>query len=270
MLALIGDHRIHYDLMGPDEGEVVCLVHGLLMDTGVWVDQVAALHARGFRVLRVDLRGHGGSDVGEGRFGPEQLAGDLLALLDHLQIDAVHYVGLSLGGVVGQALALSNAARLRSLVLCSTPTATFEDAHQAWRSRALGALKTESTASAAAGSLGRWFPSDFAARRPAAYQRIRDTAASTRPEGYAGCLEALQGYDYDGRLQEIRLPTLVICGAADTSTDARHHKSISDRIAGSEYHALPGTGHLPNVERPELFNRILTDWLSAPRTGADR
>ena len=268
MLAIIGDRRTHYDLTGPTGGDVVCLVHGLLMDAGVWADQVGVLHRAGLQVLRIDLRGHGGSETGEGRFNPDDLARDLILLLNRLEIETVHYVGISLGGVVGLAIALSRPDRISSLTVCSTPTATFPDPLESWRGRAVEALNDESTRTAAQESLRRWFPEDFQTRRPEAYKRIYETAAATRPEGYAGCLEALQGYDYDARLGEITTPTLVVCGAADVRTDAAHHRRIADRILNAEYHVLPATGHLPNVERPDDFNHILVNWLARGSQGA--
>src|SRR6478672_507031 len=120
MLLPLKDRSIAYDLVGPETGPVVCMTHSLASDGGMWTEQVPPLLAAGFRVLRIDMRGHGGSDPVEGDYTMQALAGDVAAVLDALSIKRVHYVGLSIGGMIGQAFALAHANRLISALWSDT------------------------------------------------------------------------------------------------------------------------------------------------------
>src|SRR5580698_6487618 len=116
MLLPLTGRRIYYDLMGPEKGPVVCFTHSLSSDGGMWAEQMPPLLDAGFRVLRVDMRGHGGSDPVAGDYTMADLAGDVALVLDALSIPRVHYIGLSIGGMLGQAFALEHAERLISVL----------------------------------------------------------------------------------------------------------------------------------------------------------
>src|SRR3954451_12830180 len=120
MLLPLAGRRIAYDLVGPEDAPTVCITHSLASDGGMWAEQVPALLAGGFRVLRIDMRGHGGSDPVNGPYTMSQLADDVVAVLDALGLAKVHFIGLSIGGMIGQSFALDHAARLLSAMWCNT------------------------------------------------------------------------------------------------------------------------------------------------------
>ena len=120
MLINLAGRRIYYDLSGPENGQVVCFTHSLASDGGMWAEQFTPLLAAGYRVLRLDMRGHGGSDPVSGDYTMAQLADDVAASLDFLGIERVQYIGLSIGGMIGQAFAIAHGRRLISAMLCDT------------------------------------------------------------------------------------------------------------------------------------------------------
>src|ERR1700732_4664778 len=127
MLINLGGRRLYYDLSGPENGRVVCSPHSPASDGGMWAEQLPPLLAAGFRVLRLDMRGHGGSDPVAGPYTMSALAGDVATAIDALGLDRVHYVGLSIGGMIGQAFAIEHGAKLKSLMLCDTLPGTLPD-----------------------------------------------------------------------------------------------------------------------------------------------
>src|ERR1700746_2825273 len=120
MLLPLPGRRLYYDLTGPEDGPVVCITHSLSSDGGSWAEQVPPLLRAGVRILRLDMRGHGGSDPGAGDYTMQQLGGDVALALDALAIPRVHYIGLSIGGMIGQAFAIEHDARLISAMWCDT------------------------------------------------------------------------------------------------------------------------------------------------------
>src|SRR5258708_7418518 len=120
MLLPLDGRNIAYDLIGPETAPVVCMTHSLASDGGMWAEQVPALLSGGFRVLRIDMRGHGGSDPVDGPYTMSQLAADVAAVLDALELSKVHYIGLSIGGMIGQAFALEHGQLLLSAMWCDT------------------------------------------------------------------------------------------------------------------------------------------------------
>src|ERR1700760_1346347 len=120
MLLPLQGRRIHYDMAGPEDAPTVCITHSLASDGGSWAEQVPPLLQAGFRVLRIDMRGHGGSDPVAGDYTMSALAGDVASVLDGLGLDRVHFIGLSIGGMLGQAFAIEHGHRLLSAMWCDT------------------------------------------------------------------------------------------------------------------------------------------------------
>src|SRR6201987_5910633 len=135
MLLPLSGRRLYYDLTGPENGPVVCITHSLSSDGGSWAEQVPALLQAGFRVLRLDMRGHGGSDPVAGDYTMQVLAGDVAPVLDALAIPRVHYIGLSIGGMIGQAFAIEHGAKLISAMWCDTLPASPSRAAAMWEER---------------------------------------------------------------------------------------------------------------------------------------
>ena len=258
MPLLTIDHAsCFYRLDGPDDGPVLMLAHALGQDHAMWDPQAADLSTR-FRVLRYDIRGHGASDVTPGDYRIEQLAADALALADALGIDRFAFCGLSLGGMIGQAIALRAPHRLTGLVLAnSSPrpdAAGMEKRRQAVLSEGMAAVSDT--------VMGRFFSPPLLAGSPPAVARSRRTLLSTNPIGYAGCCAAIRDMDLTASLPQIKVPVLIIGGDRDVSLPWSGHGEILAReIPGARVLHLD-TAHLSNLESPRSFTSALWDFLS--------
>ncbi len=265
MLLALDGRRIAYDLIGPEDAPVVCITHSLAADGGMWAEQVPGLLQAGFRVLRLDMRGHGGSDPVPGDYTISALAADVAGTLDALGISRVHYVGLSIGGMIGQAFALDHGGKLLSAMWCDTLPCSPKGGRDAWDQRIATVRQAGSLAPLADATMERWLTEAFKEHRPGRWKQIGDTVAATSPEGYLGCCAAILGFDFTDRLPSLRLPLLVVCGAEDAGTPPAENRRITELVAGSRYEEVARARHFPNVEHPDLFNHILTEWLGAQR-----
>jgi 3-oxoadipate enol-lactonase len=260
MFRMIGRRRLRYDLIGKGP-RTVFFVHALAADSGMWAEQVPVLLARGLRILRVDLRGHGGSDPVAGDCTLDELASDMAILIEALGIGPVDYVGLSVGGMIGEALALRFKDSVASLMLCESPPAALPNAREIWAPRMAAARSANSLEPIADATMERWLTPAFRTRDPKRWQQIRDTVAGTTVEGYCGT--ALSYFDFTAELPGVRVPALVLYGEDDKATSHQENERLARLIPGGRFIAFPGARHLPNVEDPDRFNAILCDWLEA-------
>lgn len=265
MLLTLDGRRTYYDLAGPDDGPVVAMCHSLASDSGMWGEQMAPLLGAGFRVLRIDMRGHGGSDAAKGDYTMDQLADDAASVIRALGIGKVHFIGLSIGGMLGQGFALRHGDLAGSLMLCDTASGTAPGAKEAWAQRTAAVQKANSVAAVADGTMERWFTAAFKPQHPARWKQIHGTICATTPEGFLGCAAAIQDFDYAPKLGAIKTPTLVVCGADDPGTPPAGNKAIASAIPGARYEEIPDARHFPNVERAAAFNKIMLGWLQARR-----
>lgn len=265
MLLPLDGRKIAYDLVGSESAPVVCMTHSLASDGGMWAEQVPPLLAAGFRVLRIDMRGHGGSDPVAGDYTMSQLAGDVAKVLDALGIGKVHYIGLSIGGMLGQAFALEYGSKLLSAMWCDTLPGSPSGAAQAWSERMATVRQANSLLPLADATVERWFTDAFKPRNPARWKQIRDTVVGTTPAGYLGCSAGIQNFDFVPRLPTLRLPVLVVCGAEDAGTPPAENRRLAGLVQGARYEEIANARHFPNVEHPDTFNRIMMSWLSAQR-----
>jgi 3-oxoadipate enol-lactonase len=265
MLLTREGRRLYYDLMGPEAGPVVCFSHSLAADSGMWAEQLPPVLAAGFRVLRIDMRGHGGSDAVPGDYTMAQLASDIVAVIDALDLKEVHFVGLSIGGMIGQAFAIKHASRLTSLMLCDTMPATPLGAAALWAPRIKAVREANSVAPLADGTMERWFTDAFKPRNPGRWKQIHDTVAATTPEGYLGCAAAILNFDFTPQLPLVKAPTLVVCGADDPGTPPTGNRRIAELVPRGRYEEIARARHFPNVEQAENFNWIMMAWLTAQR-----
>jgi 3-oxoadipate enol-lactonase len=233
----------------------------------MWGEQIAPLLHSGWRVVRIDMRGHGGSDPVPGDYTMDELADDCAAVIEALGLSGVHYMGLSIGGMFGHGLALRHGQRLKSLLLCDTSCATPPAPPGAWSQRYDTVRKANSVAPLADGTLERWFTPAMKEKNPGRFKQIRDTIVATTPDGFCGCVAAIQGFDYSARLPQIKLPTLVVWGADDPGTPPEGNKRIVSLIPGARGEEIPSVRHFPNVESPDAFNRILMGWLETRKNG---
>ena len=262
MLLSLGTRRLCYDLIGPEGARTVVFAHALAADSGMWVEQIPCLIGLGFRILRIDMRGHGGSDPVPGDYDLDELAADIVAVLDRLGIEAAAYVGLSIGGMIGEALAIRYPNRVSSLMLCETPPASLRNVAEIWGPRVAAVRAAGALEPIADATMERWLTADFRARHPQRWQQIRDTVAATTPAGYCGCVAALSRFDFSRELPNLRLPALVLYGEEDRATSHEENHRLASLIPGGRFVAFPGARHLPNVEAPDRFNHILTEWLT--------
>ena len=261
MLLPLAGRRLYYDLAGPENGPVVCITHSLASDGGSWAEQVPPLLQTGFRVLRLDMRGHGGSDPVAGDYTMKALAGDVAAVLEALAIPRVHYIGLSIGGMIGQAFAIEHGAKLISAMWCDTLPASPKGAQAAWDERVNTVRRANSLAPLADATVERWLNDSFKAKNPARWTQIRDTVIGTTPAGYLGCCAAILDFDFVPQLPSVRVPLLVVCGSDDPGTPASENRRLAGLVPGARYEEIAGMKHFPNVEAPDAFNRIMVGWL---------
>jgi 3-oxoadipate enol-lactonase len=221
---------------------------------------VPALTGR-FRVLRYDTRGHGGTDAPKGAYTLDQLADDAKALLVALGIPRAHWVGLSMGGMIGQTLALKAPDLFLSLSLCDTSSRIPAEAKPLWQDR-IKTAETQGMEPLVQSTLERWFTEPFRKSRKDVIDKVAKMIRTTPAAGYAGCCHAISALDLTEKISAIKTPTIAIVGEDDPGTPVAAHKVIHEKIAGSRLEIIPQAAHLANMEQPEAFNRALTSFLT--------
>jgi 3-oxoadipate enol-lactonase len=252
---------IEYDLSGNDSGPVVVLSHSLGCSRQMWEHQVNVLE-KDYRVLRYDMRGHGHSEAPAGRYSFDMLGKDAVGLLDALQIDRIHWVGLSIGGMIGQCLALDYPERLSSLVLADTMAIMPDEVQPIWQERITTAREKGMTA-LVEGTFANWFTPEFLASGNPVIEKIQQQLITTPLDGYIGCIWALRELNYLGRLTEITVPTLIIVGEKDMGTPVAASQAMHGRIRESRLVVLPDAAHLSCIAKPDEFNQSLLGFLQS-------
>ena len=248
---------IHYTIEG--DGPVVTMSHALGCNISLWDEQAKALSER-YRVLRYDTRGHGGSSAPPGPYSLEQMADDLHGLLTGLGVTATHFVGISMGGMIGQIFALKYPSMVKSLVLCSTTSRYPTAIRSAWVER-IRTVETKGMEPMVEPALERWFTAAFRERHHDVMDGVRAMIRGTPPQGYIGCCYAIPTIDVADRLGEVRCPTLIVAGEDDPGTPVPMAQEIRAAIPSSELAILPSASHLCNLEQPEAFNHVLLGFL---------
>ncbi len=259
MKVLANGIAIHCEISGTADGATVAMSHSLGSSGIMWEPQLQELE-RNYRVLRIDTRGHGNTSAPVGPYSLDQLIDDATAVLDDLELDSVHWVGLSMGGMIGQGLALKAPNRLRSLALCNTMSVIREEAKSAWRQR-ISTGEQFGMNSLADFAMERWFTESYRQSGAMRYRQIRDQFIRTSLDGYLGCCHAIYKMDYIDELSRIQIPTHIIAGAQDLATPVSESIAMHDRISGSTLEIIPGAAHLSNVEQAQIFNTSLTAFL---------
>lgn len=252
--------ELHYTDTG-GSGEAVVLVHAIGCDSHMW-DALEAALAPAHRIVRVDLRGHGASPVVAGPCSLEDLAGDVADVLHRLRLPRAHWVGLSLGGMLGLAFALAHPQRLGRLVLANTTAGYGPEGRALWQARAR-AVEDGGMKAIVDLAMERYFSAEFRTRQ---VERVASVAARflmTPPQGYIAACAAIADLDYADRLGAIRAPTLVIAGGADVATPAAMSESLARGIGDARLAVIPGAAHLSAVEDPAAFNALVSGFLSA-------
>jgi len=261
MTAVVVHHRTDAAPALAPDAPVVVLSNSLGSTLAMWDRQVAAL-AEHFRVVRYDTRGHGGSPMPPGPYTIADLAGDLVALLDRLEVERAHLVGLSLGGMTSMRVAAHDPERVdRLAVLCTS--ARLAPA-SAWRERA-ATVRAGGAGAVAAAVVARWYTAEWRAACPALVAAAEAMVASTPAEGYASCCEAIAAMDLTGDLGRIAAPTLAIAGADDPATPPDHLERIAAGIPAAQLLVVDHAAHLANDEQPAIVTAALLDHLTGGR-----
>lgn len=244
-------------LSGPADAPVVVLSNSLGSTHRMWDAQRDVLEER-FRLLRYDTRGHGASPVPSGPYSIDDLADDLVALLDRFGIDSAHLVGLSLGGMTAMRVAIRNPERVdRVVLLC---TAAYFPPASSWVQRA-ATVRDGGSGAVADGVLSRWFTPDYLAGQRDQVAAWRNMIAGTPAEGYAGCCEAIAAMDQRGDLSAIKAPTLAIAGADDPATPPERLAEIVDAVPDGRLLVVDHAAHLANAEQPAIITPAIINHL---------
>lgn len=245
--------ELHHRSEGPLDAPPLLLGGSLGTTLDMWEAQLGL--AQTARVIRFDHRGHGRSPVPPGPYTIAELGSDVLALLDRLELQRVAYCGLSIGGMVGQWLAINAPHRIDKLILICT--GAYLPPSSNWTERA-AIVRTAGTPDVVAETvIPRWFTAPFAQTHPELVARYRAMIAATPAEGYAGCCEAIAGLDLRSGLPGVTAPTLVIAAAQDLSIPPEHGEAIAAAIPGAGFELLDPGAHLSNVERAADVTRLI-------------
>ncbi|MEO3416250.1 3-oxoadipate enol-lactonase [Roseovarius sp. CAU 1744] len=251
----LGDIALNVVEDGDPDGAPLVFANSLGTDLRLW-DQILPLLPAGLRIIRYDMRGHGASDCPPGPYSMGQLVRDAEQLLDHLGLRDCVFVGLSIGGMVAQGLAIKRLDLVRGVVLSNTAAKIGQAGMWDDRIRAARAGGIEALADA---TMARWFTRAF--RASPAVRFWRDMMTNQPLEGFIGCMNAISGTDFYTPTSGLRLPALGIAGSDDGSTPPDLVRETIELIPGADFHLIRRAGHLPCVEQPDEYARILSGFL---------
>lgn len=253
-----GGYDLHAHVTPPRDADAPWIVFGnsLVTDLTIWDAQAAAFAGR-YGILRYDQAGHGMSGVPTRQIDFDDLAADLLAVMDAADVACAIYVGLSMGVPTGLAAHKLEPVRFSALVFSDGQAKTAPDGAAGWAQRIEGARRSGMAAFATA-TVERWLTETTGAEPRA---RLAQMIAATPFDGFALCATALKDYDYAAELARIACPTLLIAGAEDGAMPKGMASNLQPAIAGARMHVIDGAGHVPCFEQPEAFTAVLSDWL---------
>ena len=260
MKASLNGIETYYEIHGAEGAPWLSFSHSLACSSRMWDGQIAAFKDR-FRILLYDTRGHGQSSAPTGQYSLDALAEDLRKLLDHLKIRRTHFVGLSMGGMIGQTVALKDAGVLDRVVLADTGHAQTPETLKQWDER-IRTAEAKGMQPLVEGTLARWFTEDFRKKQKPIVDRIGALIQSTPVAGYVGCCHAISKLNTTARLKEIGRPVLAIAGEQDAAAPGTRY--IGENVPGAKLVMIPQAAHIANIEQPEAFNRALREFLSSP------
>ncbi len=252
-----GDCVQYYRAEGAAGNPALLFANSLGSDLRIW-DDVAGRLAEHYHVVRYDLRGHGLSEASAPPYSAADLAGDVVAILDRLEIRQAVICGVSVGGLIAQAVALNHPERLRALVLCDTGAkiATAE----AWQQR-IDKVRAEGVASLVQMTMQRWFSAGFREQCAADIRGYSLMLRQTSADGYIGTCAALRDTDFRSAVRQIRQPTLVLCGAEDIATPPGLGRELAGLIPGARFSLIEKAAHLPCVEQPDAVAERMMQFL---------
>jgi len=248
---------INYTIEG--EGPWLTMSHSLACNLHMWDEEAKRLSKR-YKVLRYDTRGHGASSAPAGAYTLDLLADDLKGLLQALGVPSTHFVGLSMGGMIGQTFALKYPGMFNSLALCDTTSRYPAEAAPLWAER-IKTVESQGMEPMVAPTLERWFTAPYRKARPEVVEKVATMIRTTPVPGFVGCCHAIPKINLTARLKEIRCPSVVIVGKDDPGTPVAMAEDIHQALPGSKLVIIPSAAHLSNLEQPDAFNQALGDFL---------
>ncbi|MDA9672638.1 3-oxoadipate enol-lactonase [Alphaproteobacteria bacterium] len=251
------NYRIDLQRDKDPDAPVIMLSNSLLSSYAMWDDQIESL-TEYFNVLRYDTRGHGGTDAPSSDYSIDIFVEDAVSLLNKLNIDKVHFIGLSMGGFIGQLFAAKYPERVVSLTLCDT--ACVMPPASLWDDR-IKTAENSGVESLIEGTLGRWFTAPFCQTNPKDVQRITEMIRNTGVLGYVNCAKAIRDMDQRHILKDINVPTYIIVGEKDPACPVSASRVLNSGIPGSSLSVLKDAAHLPNIEKKREFNKALVSFL---------
>lgn len=238
----------------------VTFITGIANDLSLWDGQVPALE-RDFRILRYDLRGHGGSETTPGDYSIDTLVEDLRALLDSRAIQKTSLVGLGLGGAIAQAFAIAHPDRVERLVACCCRARMVPDFAALWH-KLRETVQKNGLETIVEPTVQRWFSEDFKLAHPEVLAKIRKMIRGVTQAGYLGVTAAFLRLDVEDRLANITVPTLYVSGANDhLGGPPALMENLSKKVTGARHVSVPNAAHIANIQNPEGFNQVLRGFL---------
>jgi len=259
MLVSLGDFALNCAVDGPDGADWIILSNSLGADLSMWDDQVALL-TQGYRVLRYDTRGHGGSDTPPGPYSFDDLTGDVIKLMDHFAVESAAFMGLSMGGMTGLGLALEHPHRV-SRVVCADGRADAPAPFRAMWDERIEKVATGGLAAIVDGTLASWLTEDWRNAHPDRVAAIRRMVLGNDPQGYIACCQALKGLDYLRRLPEVTVPILYIGGRQDMGAAPEVMQAMADATPSGVYTPIENAAHIANINAPKAFNAAVARFL---------
>lgn len=254
-IARLDGIDLHYREDGTPDGPPVVFANSLGTDLRLW-DKVIARLPGNLRIIRYDKRGHGLSSCPPAPYKMGTLVSDAERLMDHLGLSDTVFVGLSIGGMIAQGLAVKRMDLVRAMVISNTAAKIGTPAM--WADR-IAAVRAGGIAALSDTILERWFSEPF--RETDEFSAWRHMLERQPAEGYIGCSAAIGGTDLITATSTLRLPTLAIAGSEDGSTPPDLVRETADLIPGARFHLIRGAGHLPCVEAPDNYTDTLTGFL---------
>lgn len=256
--AKINNYNIHYqEIGGPKDSPTLVFINSLGTDFRIWRDVIVRFVGDA-SILTYDKRGHGLSDVGSAPYTIEDHAQDLAGLIDLVGKKDVILVGVSVGGLISQALYKMRPDLIKAMVLCDTAAkiATSEF----WRDR-ISSVEIGGMDSLADSTMPRWFTEEFRRKHAVEVQGYRNMLARQPIEGYLGTCAAIRDADYSEDAKVITVPTMCVVGLEDVTTTPEHMWDLASSIAGSRYEEMKNAAHLPFIEQPENFANLVKDFI---------
>jgi 3-oxoadipate enol-lactonase len=263
MKAKVNGIETNYEIHGAEGAPWLTFSHSLACSLRMWDGQVAAFKDS-FRILVYDTRGHGESEAPKGPYTLDTLAEDLRALLEELDIKRTHFVGLSMGGMIGQLLVLTDPGLFERVVLADTWHTQTPETRKQWEER-ISTAETKGMQPLVQPTLERWFTEPFRKSKPEVVKKIADLIQRTPVPGYVGCCQAISNLNTTARLKEIKRPVLAIAGEQDAAAPGTRY--IGENVPGAKLVMIPQAAHIANIEQAETFNRALREFLSSPASG---